>query len=74
MCNMLNNNAANKMQNTKKLTNAQLVRDNIALVKCANSNNTVAQLQHSVVNWAVSNLAMQKQLAKVYVANNWHKA
>ena len=65
----------NKMQNaTKKLTNAQLVRDNIALVKNAQSNATLAQQQQSVVQWAVANLAMQKQLAKVYVANNWVKA
>ena len=73
---MLNNNAAQKnMQNaTKKLTNAQLVRDNIALVKSAQSNATLAQQQQSVVQWAVANLAMQKQLAKVYVANNWVKA
>ena len=63
----------NKMQNvTKKLTNAQLVRDNIALVKRANIA-TVAQQQQSVVQWAVANLAMQKQLARVYVANNWSK-
>ena len=61
------------MQNaTKKLTNAQLVRDNIALVKRANIA-TVAQQQQSVVQWAVANLAMQKQLARVYVANNWSK-
>jgi hypothetical protein len=64
----------NKMQNaTKKLTNAQLVRDNIALVKSAQSNTTLAQQQQSVVQWAVANLAMQKQLARVYVANNWSK-
>ena len=64
----------NKMQNaTKKLTNAQLVRDNIALVKNAQSNATLAQQQQSVVQWAVANLAMQKQLARVYVANNWSK-
>ena len=64
----------NKMQNaTKKLTNAQLVRDNIALVKNAKSNATLAQQQQSVVQWAVANLAMQKQLARVYVANNWSK-
>ena len=71
---MLNNNAAQKnMQNTtRKLTNAQLVRDNIALVKRANIA-TVAQQQQSVVQWAVANLAMQKQLARVYVANNWSK-
>ena len=61
------------MQNvTKKLTNAQLVRDNIALVKRANIA-SVAQQQQSVVQWAVANLAMQKQLARVYVANNWSK-
>ena len=61
------------MQNaTKKLTNAQLVRDNIALVKRANIA-TVAQQQQSVVQWAVANLAMQKQLARVYVSNNWSK-
>ena len=64
----------NKMQNvTKKLTNAQLVRDNIALVKRANIA-TVAQQQQSVVQWAVTTLAFKKQLAKVYVSNNWTKA
>ena len=69
----MQNKMQNKMQNvTKKLTNAQLVRDNIALVKRANIA-TVAQQQQSVVQWAVANLAMQKQLARVYVANNWSK-
>ena len=70
---MLNITQQQNMQNaTKKLTNAQLVRDNIALVKRANIA-TVAQQQQSVVQWAVANLAMQKQLARVYVSNNWSK-
>ena len=72
---MLNITQQQNMQNaTKKLTNAQLVRDNIALVKQAHSNATLAQQQQSVVQWAVTTLAFKKQLAKVYVSNNWTKA
>ena len=61
------------MQNTKKLTKAQIMRDQIALVKSAQSNATVAQQQQYVVDWMCNTLAFKKQLARVYVKENWHK-
>ena len=77
---MLNNNAASKntMQNTKqnttrKLTKAQIMRDQISLVKQANTNATLAQQQQYVIDWMCNTLAFKKQLAKVYVSENWHK-
>ena len=57
----------------RKLTKAQIMRDQIALVKSAQSNTTVAQQQQYVIDWMVSTLAFKKQLAKVYVSENWHK-
>ena len=81
MHSMLTNYAAaqNKMQNTntkqnttRKLTKAQIMRDQIKLVKQANCA-TVAQQQQYVIDWMVSTLAFKKQLAKVYVSENWHK-
>ena len=60
------------MQNTKKLTKAQIMRDQIKLVKQANCA-TVAQQQQYVIDWMVATLAFKKQLAKVYVSENWHK-
>ena len=72
--------AQNKMQNTntkqnttRKLTKAQIMRDQIALVKSAQSNTTVAQQQQYVIDWMCNTLAFKKQLAKVYVSENWHK-
>ena len=69
----------NKMQNTntkqnttRKLTKAQIMRDQIALVKQANCA-SVAQQQQYVVDWMCNTLAFKKQLAKVYVSENWHK-
>ena len=71
---MQNTNTNTKQNTTRKLTKAQLVRDQISLVKQANTNATLAQQQQSVVQWAVTTLAFKKQLAKVYVSNNWTKA
>ena len=70
----------NKMQNTntkqnttrKQLTKAQIMRDQIALVKQANCA-SVAQQQAYVIDWMCTTLAFKKQLAKVYVKENWHK-
>lgn len=63
----------NATQNaTRKVTKAQLMRDQIALVKQANCA-SVAQQQQYIVDWMVSTLAFKKQLAKVYVKENWHK-
>ena len=70
----MQNSNSNSNSNTRKLTKAQLVRDQISLVKQANTNATLAQQQQSVVQWAVTTLAFKKQLAKVYVSNNWTKA
>ena len=56
----------------RKLTKAQIMRDQIALVKQANCA-SVAQQQQYVIDWMVSTLAFKKQLAKVYVKENWHK-
>ena len=67
-------NSNSNSNNMRKLTKAQLVRDQISLVKQANTNATLAQQQQSVVQWAVATLAFKKQLAKVYVSNNWTKA
>ena len=64
----------NATQNTtRKLTKSQIMRDQIALVKSAQSNTTVAQQQQYVIDWMCNMLAFKKQLAKVYVKENWHK-
>ena len=57
---------------TRKLTKSQIVRDQIALVKQADCA-SVAQQQQYVVDWMCNMLAFKKQLAKVYVKENWHK-
>ena len=68
----------NKMQNSnsnnvaRKVTKAQLMREQIALVKQANCA-SVAQQQQYIVDWMCNTLAFKKQLARVYVKENWHK-
>ena len=63
----------NATQNTtRKLTKSQIMRDQIKLVKQANCA-TTAQQQQYVVEWMCNMLAFKKQLAKVYVKENWHK-
>lgn len=57
---------------TRKLTKSQIMRDQIALVKQADCA-SVAQQQAYVVEWMCNMLAFKKQLAKVYVKENWHK-
>ena len=72
--------SVNKMQNSKsnsnnvarKVTKAQLMREQIALVKQANCA-SVAQQQQYIVDWMCNTLAFKKQLARVYVKENWHK-
>ena len=56
----------------RKLTKAQIMRDQIALVKQANCA-SVAQQQQYIVDWMCNTLAFKKQLARVYVKENWHK-
>lgn len=72
--------SVNKMQNSnsnsnnvaRKVTKAQLMREQIALVKQANCA-SVAQQQQYIVDWMCNTLAFKKQLARVYVKENWHK-
>ena len=61
-----------KQNTTRKLTKSQIMRDQIALVKQADCA-TTAQQQAYVVEWMCNMLAFKKQLAKVYVKENWHK-
>ena len=69
---MQNTNTNTKQNTTRKLTKAQLMREQIALVKQANCA-SVAQQQAYVVDWMCNTLAFKKQLARVYVKENWHK-
>jgi hypothetical protein len=52
----------------KPLMKSQRVRLRITYAKANNQTDEV------VVKWAVDTLGMQRQLARAYVKNNWHKA
>ena len=55
------------VESVKKVRKSDQVRARIAIAKQNNEADTI------VVQWAIDNLGMARQLARVYVKNNWAK-